>query len=720
MMIVADPTRTTPNAEAIAKILADRLHLDYFDVLKKLTKKNDDVRFAYVARRIPSTLASSVMDDLKAHEYVGVDTRPDPLRTYPAGDVGANLIGYLGDDPTKVSGGLERSFNNLLAGKDGKETYEVGGGNRIPLGDNSQVKPVNGKDLKLTIDRDVQWYSQRVLRTAVQQSKARVRCGRRPRLPHRRDPGARRLPDVRPEQARQGQEAGPHQPCAERRLRAGLGGEGAHRVVAARRGQGHSAHPRSRCPARLPVLDRTIGDWFEHGTDPAHPGRRHRAQSSNIGTALAATQFTARAAVELPRQVRPRAQAPTSACPARPAACSATGDIWSTLTRAQVAFGQGLSVNALQMATAVNTIANGGELITPEPGQRSRRRPAPATRSAPRPARSAGAWSAPTRPAQTAEMMELVTTQDVGTAPGAGHRGLPGRRQDRNRAGGRRRLQLLQGRWPGRVLRRFRPGRQAAVHRLRRGEAPRRRCQRWRHRRSGVPQDPDLRPPEVRRPADRHQAARRSPSSGVATPESRLDNLGRCQSRIMGADLTRPGAPPRTPLAQVTAWTGADLRPPTSADVEVTGLSLSSQRVRPGDIYAALPGSRTHGATYAAEAVAAGAVAILTDEDGAATVGDTGTPAAGAGQPALGARPPRRAAVRRAGARPDPDGRHRHPGQDHDHPAPRGRPDGSRRTRSRDRHGRHPHRRPGREDRADHPRGARPARAVRGRWSSRA
>ena len=33
LMIVADPTRTTPNAEAIAKMLADRLDLDYFDVL---------------------------------------------------------------------------------------------------------------------------------------------------------------------------------------------------------------------------------------------------------------------------------------------------------------------------------------------------------------------------------------------------------------------------------------------------------------------------------------------------------------------------------------------------------------------------------------------------------------------------------------------------------------------------------------------------------------
>jgi len=99
---------------------------------------------------------------------------------------------------------------------------------------------------------------------------------------------------------------------------------------------------------------------------------------------------------------------------------------------------------------------------------------------------------------------------------------------------------------------------------------------------------------------------------------------------VPATELTRPSAPPRTPLAQVTAWTGAQLRPSDDPDrteaVEVTGLSLSSQRVRPGDLYAALPGSRAHGATYAADAIASGAVAILTDEEGATAIGDTGTP----------------------------------------------------------------------------------------------
>ena len=44
LMIVADPTRTAPNAEAIAKILADRLDLDYFDLLAQADREDRPVR----------------------------------------------------------------------------------------------------------------------------------------------------------------------------------------------------------------------------------------------------------------------------------------------------------------------------------------------------------------------------------------------------------------------------------------------------------------------------------------------------------------------------------------------------------------------------------------------------------------------------------------------------------------------------------------------------
>ncbi|MDK1360922.1 UDP-N-acetylmuramoyl-L-alanyl-D-glutamate--2,6-diaminopimelate ligase [Arthrobacter sp. zg-Y1219] len=50
----------------------------------------------------------------------------------------------------------------------------------------------------------------------------------------------------------------------------------------------------------------------------------------------------------------------------------------------------------------------------------------------------------------------------------------------------------------------------------------------------------------------------------------------------------------------------------------LTGLTISSLEVRPGDLYVALPGARHHGARFAAAAAAAGAAAVLTDPDGAA------------------------------------------------------------------------------------------------------
>jgi UDP-N-acetylmuramoyl-L-alanyl-D-glutamate--2,6-diaminopimelate ligase len=58
----------------------------------------------------------------------------------------------------------------------------------------------------------------------------------------------------------------------------------------------------------------------------------------------------------------------------------------------------------------------------------------------------------------------------------------------------------------------------------------------------------------------------------------------------------------------------------------LSGVTLDSRAVRPGDLYAALPGTRTHGALYSDQAVAAGAVAILTDPDGRDQAARAGVP----------------------------------------------------------------------------------------------
>ncbi|MGG5257585.1 UDP-N-acetylmuramoyl-L-alanyl-D-glutamate--2,6-diaminopimelate ligase [Phycicoccus avicenniae] len=76
----------------------------------------------------------------------------------------------------------------------------------------------------------------------------------------------------------------------------------------------------------------------------------------------------------------------------------------------------------------------------------------------------------------------------------------------------------------------------------------------------------------------------------------------------------RPTTPRRTPLREVATLLGA---PDPGTDVDLTGVTLDSRAVRPGDLYAALPGARAHGADFAAQVVQAGAVAVLTDAAGA-------------------------------------------------------------------------------------------------------
>ena len=92
----------------------------------------------------------------------------------------------------------------------------------------------------------------------------------------------------------------------------------------------------------------------------------------------------------------------------------------------------------------------------------------------------------------------------------------------------------------------------------------------------------------------------------------------------------RPARVPATRLSVLVDWlraAGADVevRPDPGA-VEVSGLTLDSRAVRPGDLYAALPGASTHGARFAAGALELGAVAVLTDPEGHRLLGEQAVP----------------------------------------------------------------------------------------------
>jgi UDP-N-acetylmuramoyl-L-alanyl-D-glutamate--2,6-diaminopimelate ligase len=86
----------------------------------------------------------------------------------------------------------------------------------------------------------------------------------------------------------------------------------------------------------------------------------------------------------------------------------------------------------------------------------------------------------------------------------------------------------------------------------------------------------------------------------------------------------RPSAGAGARLPQLAAQVGAVMADGVVVpDVPVTGVTLRAQDVLPGDLYAALPGSTTHGARFAGHAIDRGAVAVLTDAAGVAEMGAT-------------------------------------------------------------------------------------------------
>ncbi len=117
-----------------------------------------------------------------------------------------------------------------------------------------------------------------------------------------------------------------------------------------------------------------------------------------------------------------------------------------------------------------------------------------------------------------------------------------------------------------------------------------------------------------------------------------------------GASLMRPRTPHPVALSEALAAIGPLAGPAGPADLPVvTGLTLDSRSVLPGDVYAAVPGAARHGADFAEQAVRAGAVAVLTDEAGAAILARAAAAGRFEAPPVVVVPDPRRAAGPLAG-----------------------------------------------------------------------
>jgi cell division protein FtsI (penicillin-binding protein 3) len=145
--VTVDPKLITDPA-ATAAALSPILGIPVEKIVESLTV---DSRFSYVAKRITPETWKQVAE----LGIPGVFSEPTTNRVYPNGNLAASVVGYVGAEGTGL-GGLEFGLNEQLMGQDGKLTVERVNGREIPTSERQSIDPVNGLSVRLTIDSNLQ------------------------------------------------------------------------------------------------------------------------------------------------------------------------------------------------------------------------------------------------------------------------------------------------------------------------------------------------------------------------------------------------------------------------------------------------------------------------------------------------------------------------------------------------------------------------------------
>lgn len=155
--------------EKVAVALAPLLNISKEDLFKKLNRPGDPDEV--LKRRVPEEMVQAI-DELN---LPGIKFREEQWRYYPEAEYTAHITGYFGysDDEAKGQYGIEGYFNDALQGSMGYiEGEKDAFGRFLTIGDNFIQEAVDGDDLYLTIDKNIQFFACEKLKAAVERLSA--------------------------------------------------------------------------------------------------------------------------------------------------------------------------------------------------------------------------------------------------------------------------------------------------------------------------------------------------------------------------------------------------------------------------------------------------------------------------------------------------------------------------------------------------------------------
>jgi cell division protein FtsI (penicillin-binding protein 3) len=343
------------DAHRVARALAPILGLEADWIDERLRR---EAHFVYLARKIDLAVGEEIM----ALRLPGIGMLTEPNRIYPGGALAAQVIGFTGVDGDALQG-LEARHDDLLRGTPGTLRFERAlGGLSIASGMREVAPAVPGRDLVLTLDRDIQFAAERVATEVIERFGAEgativvLEVGTGEIL------GMASAPTFDPADLRSEERAFWRNRAVTDRFEPGSI-QKTLAIAAALESGAITPATTFDVPDRYTVAGKTFSDVSRHPVERWAAGDI-LARSSNVGTIMIAQ----RTGVDALRDqlLTFGLGAPTGLrFPGEVGGHVPARDQWWATTLPTVSIGYGTSSTLLQMANAYAAIANGGVLVEP-------------------------------------------------------------------------------------------------------------------------------------------------------------------------------------------------------------------------------------------------------------------------------------------------------------------------------------------------------------------
>ncbi|BCW83829.1 cell division protein FtsI [Arthrobacter sp. NicSoilE8] len=328
------------------------------DVAKVRDSLTGDKKYAVVAKDIKPELE----DRITKLRIPGVSAEGVSKRVYPNGSVAGGVVGFL-QDGTTGQAGIEQTQDEILRGTEGKRVFEIGAdGLRIPVATDELTPAVDGSDVKLTLNTDIQYFAQQAIQSQVNKLNAEwgvivvmdAKTGNLIALadtnaPDPNDPGKVDAKDRGVRAVTAAYEPG----SVEKMI-----------TAAAVIEEGKSSPlDHFTIPSSYTIDGQTFTDAFEHGTE-----ERTLAGilgwSMNTGTVMAGSRLSKEQRYDWLRKFGIGEKTEVG-LPAEATGILAKPEQWDDRQQYTVLFGQGVSQSTLQTVRAYQSIANDGVMLQP-------------------------------------------------------------------------------------------------------------------------------------------------------------------------------------------------------------------------------------------------------------------------------------------------------------------------------------------------------------------